>query len=137
MHYLSGLIGVVFVVLALLFWQTPWIGAFLLLCGALAFVAIRPSRVSWWLYTCCIASALSAATLFAIFFFQVETTSGVAESNQFNIALLTVFVGGSAMMYIVSEYCCWLKGREDVVKVKVQFRRWRERFRIFAVSRSQ
>lgn len=72
-----------------------------------------------------------------MFFFQVETASGVAESNQFDIALLAVFMGGAAMMYIVSEYCCWLKGREDVVKVKVQFRRWRERFRLFEVSRSQ
>ena len=137
MHYLSGLIGIVFVVIALLSWQTPWMGGLLLTCGVLAFLAIRPSKVSWWLYTCCIASAAATATLFGLFFLQVEALSAVFETNQFEFGLLAVFSSGFAMMYIVSEYCCWLKGRKDRVKLKIQLRRGREWFRKFEASRSQ
>ncbi|MYD45696.1 MAG: hypothetical protein F4W92_05035 [Gammaproteobacteria bacterium] len=130
MHYLSGLIGIAFVVLALLSWQTPWIGVLFLTCSVLSFLAIRPVKVTWWLYTCCIAAALAAATLFARFFVQVE---GVSDSNDtaiFDYALLIDFAAGFVMMYIVSEYSCWLKGRQERVKLKIPLRRWRERFRL-------
>ena len=137
MHYLSGLIGIVFVVLALFFWQTPWIGGLFLTCGALSFLAIRPSRVRWWLYTCYIASALAAATHFAQFFLQVEALSGSIDAVSFDYALLTDFVAGFMMMYIVSEFSCWLKGRQDRVKLKISIRRWRDRFRLIEAPRSQ
>ena len=103
----------------------------------LAFLAIRPSKVSWWLYACCIVSAAATAILFGRFFLQVEALSEVVETGHFDYGLLAVFSGGFAMMYVVSEYCCWLKGRQDRVKLKIQLRRGRERFRKFEVSRSQ
>lgn len=137
MHYLSGLIGLVFVVVALLSWQTPWIAGFFLVCGVLAFLAIRPSRVVWWLYACCIASATAAATLFGRFFLLVEPLTVEDETSRFDYELLLIFVAGIAMMYIVTEYCCWLKGRQDRVKLKIPLRRWRDLFRRFEVSRSQ
>ena len=137
MHYLSGFVGIVFVVLAFFSWQTPWIGGLFLACVALSILAIRPSRARWWLYTCCIASALAAATLFARFFVQVEVASGSIDTTGFDYALLTDFAAGILMMYIVSEYSCWLKGRQDRVKLKISLRRWRERFRLIEAPRSQ
>jgi len=137
LHYLSGLIGIAFVVLTLFSWQTPWIAGLFLSCGVLSFVAIGPSRVRWWLYTCCIASALASATLFARFFVQVEAVSDLTATTGFDYALLTDFLAGFMMMYIVSEYSCWLKGRQDRVKLKIPLRRWLERFRLIEVPRSQ
>ena len=136
MHYLSGLIGIVFVVLALFSWQTPWIGGLFLICGVLSFLAIRPSRARWWLYTCCIASAMASATLFARFFVRVEAVSGSMETAGFDYALLRDFVAGFVLLYVVSEYSCWLKGRQDLVKLKIPIRQWRERFRLIEVPRS-
>lgn len=136
MHYLSGLIGIAFVVLALFSWQNPWIGGLLLTCGVLSFLAIRPSRVRWWLYTCCIASALATVTLFARFFIQVESLSDSIDATGFDYALLTDFGAGFVMLYVVSEYSCWLKGRQDRVKLKIEFQRWRERIRLLEIPRS-
>lgn len=136
MHYLSGLIGIAFVVLALFSWQTPWIGGLFLTCGVLSFLAIRPSRVRWWLYTCCIASALAAITLFARFFLQVESLSDTIDATAFDYALLTDFGAGFVMLYVVSEYSCWLKGRQDRVKLKIELQRWRERIRLLEIPRS-
>ena len=136
MHYLSGLIGIAFVVLTLFSWQTPWIGGLFLTCSILSFLAIRPAKVRWWLYTCCIASGLAAATIFARFFVQVEVVSGSNDTASFDYALLTDFAAGFVMMYVVSEYSCWLKGRQDLVKLKIPLRQWRERFRLIEVPRS-
>ena len=136
MHYLSGLIGIAFVVLTLFSWQTPWIGGLFLTCGLLSFLAIGPCNVRWWLYTCCIASALASATLFARFFIEVEAGSESTATAAFDYALLADFVSGFLMLYIVSEYSCWLKGRQERVKPKIKLQRWRERLRLMEVSRS-
>ena len=135
MHYLSGITGGVFLVLALFSWQTPWMGGFFLTCAVLAFIAIRPSKLSWWLYTCGISSAIATAFFFFKFFVLVKALSVETEFALFDYEMATMFVGGFAMVYIVSEFSCWLKGREDLVPVRLPFRRWRDWIRTFEVSR--
>lgn len=137
MHYLSGITGVVFLILTLLSWETPWIGGFYLACAILAFLAIRPSQVSWLLYTYGISSAVAAAFFFYRFFVRIQTLSGEIDFSAFDFQLLAMFVGGFMMMFLASEYSCWLKGRQERVKIKIQFRKWRERSRMFVASRSR
>ena len=110
-------------------------GGFFLACAVLAFIAIRPSKLSWWLYTCGISSAIATAFIFFKFFVRVKELSGEPEFALFDYEMVTMFVGGFAMVYIVSEFSCWLKGREDRIPVKIHFRRWRDWIRTFEVSR--
>lgn len=77
------------------------------------------------------------ATLFGRFFLLVETLTVAGETSRFDYDLLLIFIGGIAMMFIVTEYCCWLKGRQDRVKLKIPLRRWRDLFSRLEVSRSQ
>ena len=110
-------------------------GGCFLACAVLAFIAIRPSKVLWWLYTCGISSAIATAFLFFKFFVRVKSLSGETEFALFDYEMLKMFVGGFAMVYIVSEFSCWLKGREDRVPLRLHIRRWRDWFRTFEVSR--
>ena len=137
MHYLSGIIGTVFVIVAGLNWKTPTIGGIFLISGVVAFLAIRPTRVTWWLFTCCVASAVAAAFFFYRFFTELVVLSSANALDPFDYGLLTIFACGFAMTYVVSEYCCWLKGRQDVVKFKWQLRQRRERFGVVELSRSR
>lgn len=79
---------------------------------------------------------MASATLFARFFVRVEAVSGSMETAGFDYALLRDFVAGFVLLYVVSEYSCWLKGRQDLVKLKIPIRQWRERFRLIEVPRS-
>lgn len=87
-----------------------------------------------WLYANCIASACATAYLLYQFFALVRIESDSTGLSSFDYRFLVMFAGGFAMMYIVSEYCCWLKGREDLVRIKIEFRQWRKNLRITEIS---
>ena len=124
MRFLMGSLGVALLVIACLRLSFDWMTGIFVIGGLMTIASCLPLRQKWLLGLLGLVSAVIMFTMFAWFFHGVAVAHEVKQWYELDEAAeyFTFLFGGFVMMLALSEFSCWMKGRDSTSKESVSSR---------------
>ena len=121
MRFLMGVLGASLLVIACLFVRIPWMATVYGIAGVVTIVCCRPMKSKWMLGILGLFASILMFVMFACFFNGVAIAH--TDSNWYELEgasrYFVYLFGGFVMMLAVSEYSCWMKGRDVANQVSL------------------
>lgn len=114
MRILMGALGVALFLIACLYVYVPWMACIFAMGSALSFTSCFPLKSKWLLGGLGSLAAILMFTMFAWFFHGIAIAHEANQWYELDHAhrYFAFLFGGFVMMLAMSEFSCWMKGRE-------------------------
>ncbi len=119
MRWLMILLGVSLLVIGVVYAEVTWMAGIFVVSGLLSIISNWPIRFKWLAGFLGVVATILMFTMFAWFFHGIAVAHVVQNWFELDDAgkYASFLWGGLVLMVVVSEYSCWMKGRESCVAI--------------------